>query len=157
MIPLKGGSVSIKSLPGSWADYKLKHDLLPSDGLSKRGFLHIIKASQTQNRSILLDDRLYGQDTFESNTSRVTIKYESDQASGPYEISGAAEEFKIQKFKVARGEVGAERDIINKGWLIYSQSEIAALKDNKINASLALRHAIPGLAEKIEVLDEYLK
>jgi len=45
MIPLKGGSVSIKSLPGSWADYKLKHDLLPSDGLSKRGFLHLIKAS----------------------------------------------------------------------------------------------------------------
>ena len=45
MIPLKGGSVSISTLPGSWADYKLKHELLPISGLVKRGFLHLFKAS----------------------------------------------------------------------------------------------------------------
>ena len=45
MIPLKGGSVNISTLPGSWADYKLKHELLPNSGLVKRGFLHLFKAS----------------------------------------------------------------------------------------------------------------
>ena len=45
MIPLKGGSVSISTFSGTWADYKQKHELLSNSALVKRGFLHLFKAS----------------------------------------------------------------------------------------------------------------
>ena len=32
---------------------------------------------------------------FTTNNSRIDIKYEGDQAAGPYEISGAADEVKL--------------------------------------------------------------
>ena len=46
-IPAKGEPKSIKDLPGHWADYKLIHDIIPKGGLSKRGYLHLFRASQT--------------------------------------------------------------------------------------------------------------
>jgi hypothetical protein len=78
--------LSILKLPGSWTDYKLKHELIPNEGLTKRGYLHLFKAENTQFRDMLLDDRLYEEDTFETSNSRFSIKFESD-AAGPYDVT----------------------------------------------------------------------
>ena len=104
----------------------------------------------------MLDDSLYIPDTFDKNTSRVTIKYDEGH-QGPYEIvcHNQGNEANILKFKVARGESGEGKDPINKGWLFYSQSEITGI--NRPQVSIAVRHAIPDMVDKLDVLEEMLK